>query len=106
MGFGDTPETPDDYQLADSNYANRKLTVVGIGKNTPALGDIFSVFANFSNDGAENVIVKEIGIVGNPTDSSTTANLCLLYRKVLDSPITIAPGEIYNFSYRVRIKTT
>lgn len=104
VGYGDDAVTGSDYCLADSNYSNRKLTAIAAGRNTPTLGDIFNGYMNFRNDTAENVIVKEIGICGNPTSGNNIVNMILYYRKVLDNPITIAPGEVYSFNYKVRIK--
>lgn len=106
VGFGDTAVTSDDYNLADSNATNPKLTCVASGKNNPNGADLINTFANFRNDGASNVVVKEIGVVGHIASSSSASvsNVALMYRKVLDTPVTIAPGETYNFNYRIRIR--
>lgn len=104
VGFGDTPVSAEDYTLADSNFTNRQLEVVACGRNTGALGDIMNLYVNFRNSGNSNVVVKEIGVVGNATSSSTGARSGLFWRKVLDTPVTIGPGEVYAFNYRVRIK--
>lgn len=107
VGFGDTAEAPDDYGLADGNYNNARLAVANYGKNTFVPGDIISIYAGYTNNTGSNVIVKELGIIGNPTGNSQASggnNVCLLFRKVLETPVTIAPGETYIFSYRVKLK--
>ena len=104
VGYGDTPETEDDYYLADGNKTNPLLTCVGSGKNSFGVGDFTNVYANFRNDGASPVVVKEVGILGNPTAASGDGNIVAFFRKVLDNPITIQPGETYSFQYNVRFK--
>lgn len=106
IGFSDDPESVTNYKLGDGNYANPRLTVVNYNKNTPTLGEIFNQFINVRNDGNTNVVVKEIGILGNPTGSSSSAgnNTCLIVRKVLETPVTIAPGETYSFNYILKFK--
>lgn len=107
VGFGDTAEAPDDYGLADGNYNNVRLAVANYGKNSYVAGDIISIYAGYTNNTGSNVTVKEVGIIGNPTGNSQASggnNVCLLFRKVLETPVTIAPGETYIFSYRVKLK--
>ena len=107
VGFGDTPESVTDYNLADSNKDNPKLTYVAGGKNAAIQGDINNLYANFRNDSGTNVTVREVGIVGNGVGNSSGdfSEMCLFFRKVLETPVTIAPGETYSFSYRVRFKS-
>ena len=107
IGFGNTPESASDYVLADGNAQNQCLTVVSYGKNTAALGEILNNYLNVRNDGGSNVTVTEIGFYGDCTGSSSTAgnNTSLLYRKVLETPVTIAPGETYSFNYVIRFKS-
>lgn len=107
VGFEDTPVSESDYILADGNATSARLTVVARGKNTATLGEICNVYTNFRNDGNTSVIVKEIGLYGNPTGSSSSGgnNTALLCRKVLDAPVTIAPGETYSFNYVMRFKS-
>lgn len=108
VGFGDTAESPNDYKLADGNQQNAKLTRIAMGKNSYTTGDILSIYANFKNNGNANVVVKEIGYYANPCNQvryTSNSNTCLLFRKVLENPVTIAPGETYAFSYNVRFRS-
>ena len=104
MGLGDTPETEGDYALADSVHTNYKLSFVGGGRNATGVGDLCSVYSSFRNNGSEPVVVKEVGLMGNPTTDSSQYKTALFFRKVLDTPITIQPGETYMFLYNVRFK--
>lgn len=106
VGYGDTPVTAEDYNLADSNASNSLLTCVSSGKNTAQTNEIMSIYANFRNNGASNVTVREIGVVLAANYDYNNVDYALMaYRKVLDTPIIIAPGETYNFSYVVRFKS-
>lgn len=108
VGFGDTPESENDYKLENGNTESNLLQVVSYGRNSTALGDLLNLYANFRNNGASNVVVKEIGIYGNPTNAGASSGgirTVLLYRKVLETPVIIAPGETYSFIYNVRFKS-
>ena len=54
------------------------------------------------NSSAAPITVKEIGLAYKYTNAaySKAANY-MVGRKVLDTPVTIQPGETYIFSYRV-----
>lgn len=110
VGYGETAETPSDYRLADGNISNTLLTATASGVNTHAASPtqrmFFSVYTTFQNNGNSDVIVKEVGVYGNPSTNgyAYNTNTVLLCRKVLDNPITIAPGESYNFTYQLKIK--
>ena len=105
VGFGDTAENYNDIKLADPNYSNRQLTVLQETALEKGNDEIFNAIMVVRNDGASNVVVKEIGYIGNPTTSAGAPNGCvLLLRKVLDNPVTIAPGESYSFNYIIKIK--
>ena len=109
VGFGNTAETPNDYCMDEENYYSNKLTVTASGVASHSDREFFSIYAIFRNDGNEDVVVKEVGVEGNPTkgyNAGYHASNVLLMRKVLDTPLTIAPGESYSFNYRLRIKDT
>ena len=101
VGFGDTPPTKDDIDLADSNYANRKLDISGLSKPTKTAIDVkcFSLIA--TNNGSENVTVKEVGLFYKTANNNTVGCFGLVARIVLQTPVVIAPGEAYNFIYKI-----
>lgn len=108
VGFGDTAESPGQYELAaPNNSATPKLTCIGGGQNNHSgvltNRTFFDIYSNFRNDTSSNMIIKEVGYYGNLYGENST-HKCLLCRKVLDTPITIAPGESYSFNYRLKIK--
>ena len=107
IGYGDTPESASDYNLADPDYLNTKLTCVAFGRSTINTGDILHIYSHFKNNGGSNVTVREVGVFMNPSTSTSTGgnNVVLSFRKVLESPVTIAPGETYAFDYNVRFKS-
>ena len=108
VGFDNTAESPSDYCLGDSNFLSPKLTCASVGINTHNDRELFSAYANFTNNSDSNVTVREVGVYGypgyNPNSSMTSADTVLFFRKVLDTPVVIAPYETYSFTYRLRVK--
>lgn len=104
VGYGDTPETFDDIKLSNSNYSDRKLTVLSMTSLSKSSKELINITETVRNDTDNNAIVKEIGYICNPTYQGNLNYCVLLMRKVLDNPVTIAPGESYSFNYIVRLK--
>jgi len=109
VGTGDTAETASDYTMTDMNKDTGALTVLSMQSLSRSVGDIINLNLVVKNNGNSNVTIREVGIAGNPTSSNATwpaVNYTfLLFRKVLDNPVIIAPDETYNFNYRVRFKS-
>ena len=104
VGFGDTPETVDDYSLENPNYIANTLTFVNSQILSKGDREIYNMIALFRNDTGSNVIVKEIGFYSMMANTSSASYNVLLSRKVLNNPITIAPGESYSFNYIIRLQ--
>ncbi len=103
-GAGDTPVTEEDYDMADiSILANDKLRSIQ-QTATYAQSNGAVVTTSYRNDSASPITVKEIGLAykNSNTAYSKAANI-LITRKVLDSPVTIQPGDTYVFSYNIKI---
>lgn len=60
-----------------------------------------TVNANFRNDTSSDIVVKEIGIGASFSLNGGEWGKSIIARKVLSTPITIHPGEGYNFSYAI-----
>ena len=98
VGFGNTAPTSSDYKLEDSNACDTPtLTWISSieARQYPSLRSVTSVYRN---DTGSNVVVKEIGMVTHGNGASNNAYNALLTRTVLDSPITVAPGEVKAFT--------
>lgn len=113
VGFDDTAETPNDWKLGDGNckgdgqsFTISPLTPLGSSRNVSSDREFFNVNQSFRNDTASDITVKEVGVIGNCHNNTDYGTLCLLCRKVLDTPLVMKPGESYNFNYRLRIKDT
>ncbi len=96
FGTGSLPPSYDDYCLSGDYVPG--ITII---KNRP-MHDCKSpsscCFKNeltIRNDGSDTVIIKEVGRVMSSylTSSSSSDSTILLDRVVLDSPLTLAPGE-------------
>lgn len=99
VGFGDTPESAEDYVLASPNNGTL-LTSVAQARIALGNREILDIVGTFRNNTGSNVTVKEVGVIG----AARSANAALICRKVLENPLTIAPGEAYSFNYRLKIK--
>lgn len=105
IGFSDQSESLDDFKLIDGNYANRKLTVSQVTRNYTYDNECVSISLNANNGGSSDVTVKEMGIYVNFSPSDNVNYYILIARKVLSTPVVIAPGESYIFTYKIKIKS-
>lgn len=101
VGFSDTAESVNDYQWTGNVY-NSSLSLVSAQKLSKGNNEILNLIAVFRNNGASNVIVKEVAYLVNTSSGVKTG---LFARKVLETPVTIAPGESYSFNYILRFKS-
>ena len=101
LGASDTKETIDDYTLESVPLTSKKVSQIN-SDNTYIIAFTNTV----ANETESSVTVKEIGLgiraKGWKSSSSSTTSYkgenCLLFRKVLDSPVTILPNETYTFT--------
>ncbi len=126
VGFGDTAASADDIKLADGNMdivsasgsspynhpleGKKYLTIVGISNNSKVTNEIKNVTVVYRNDTQNTVTIKEVGMYINPINigSSYWGNynqnyILLAMRKVLTTPIAMAPGDVYALTYRVSL---
>ena len=103
IGNGTTPATADDYKLESINDTGFSV-VTPSGAAITKDDDGVSIFATYAitNTGTEALVISEIGLTGRLYVSSSTDS-ALLDRTVLDTPITINPGEAKNLTYTIRL---
>ena len=116
VGSGTTPVTDDDYKL---DVPITTLTAVSATTSCKSAdtGDAlspttFTITTTYRNDTEAPVTVNEIGImipVGYKySGSGTSANAlssCLIYREVLETPVTIEPNQLRTFSIATDVAT-
>ena len=95
LGLNDDPETPSDYTLETTGLTGQSITLTK-GQESFFLQATLSAY----NGTDEAITVKEIGLYLQAT-SSAPEN-CLLYRKVLEAPVTVQPDETYVFSLIIK----
>lgn len=102
VGFDDTPESVNDYKLGDSNsYDTPTLTFVS-GTTLNAEPAIRTTITIYKNETANDVVVKELGmIVKTANNVSTPSKNVLFARKVLSSPITVPAGATMAFTFEL-----
>lgn len=89
VGGNDTPSIKDDY--AFSLDLNNSLTVLSTATNSIISADgtrKLKFTKTVSNDTAEDIIVKDVGIIIS-TGSYSESNAFLIAREVLNTPITV-----------------
>ena len=100
FGNGDTPPTSDDYKLAGDiitgfNYSQALTQVVNETAVTATA--VYTI----TNTNSTEINIKEIGLIGNASNTAETANKFLLDRTVLDTPVTIPAGGIGQVEYTI-----
>ena len=95
VGFGNTPETADDYKLANSNAIDTPtLTFISNGYVTAGTCPyIRNLTTTYSNDTEDDVTITEVGYVQKAARANDGAYNCLLTRTVLDTPIVALAGK-------------
>ena len=105
IGAGNTAPTVNDYDLADSSImaADKMAPLYRSSTYDASTGATVSV--QWRNESSEAITVKEVGLaykIDYQNQYNKAANL-LAARKVLNTPVTIQPGETYVFSYNIRV---
>lgn len=104
IGSGVTPATADDYTLESiitSGLSVVKPSAVTVTKEN----DCVAVYATYTvtNTGKTAVHISEIGLYAAAYYSTSLAKPALADRTVLESPITINPGEAKPITYTIRL---
>lgn len=95
VGFGNTPETENDYKLANSNAIDTPtLTFISNGyvasSTYPYIRNLTTTYANNTGN---DVTITEVGYVQKGTGASSGTSNILFTRTVLDTPITVPAGS-------------
>lgn len=99
VGTNDTPVAASDYAIdTPSGVSIVYRNDIGLTSN-----QFRNVVCTYKNDNAESVTIKEMGLYLQFRYGSSTSNKAsaLMFRKVLDTPIVMAPGEQRAFTYIV-----
>lgn len=101
LGSGTTPPTEDDYKLENCNLKYKLLNCIN------AINFLDSkTSVTLTIQCIEDGIVNEIGLYtfqkGDVTAfSQTLCRMCMIGRKVLNTPVQIEAGKTYSFTYNV-----
>lgn len=104
LGNGTIEPTYDDYWLSGDIISTYTYTATV----TSAFDDeglVVTALYTLTNTGSEAFTVNEIGLVGNSNPSSGKGSKynALLERTLLESPVTIEPGEVGQITYTIRM---
>ena len=101
-GSGFTPEHYDDYKLESGFTSNQVKRVSGVHKlETPIYDETtdtwtFTYTRNFLAN--EDITVREIGVLSSVYKSGGS-NACLVYRKVLETPLEVKAGNQFTLTF-------
>jgi len=103
VGSGDTAMTIDDYALdtliANGTGAGQLSYGAQSERSSIAVNSdeqkVVGITRAFTNNSGGDVTIKEVGFVAGWYYASGTNGYFLLWRKVLDTPVTLSPGETY-----------
>ena len=116
VGSGTTPVTDDDYKL-DAPITTLTAVSATTSCKTADTEEVlspttFTITTTYRNSTEAPVTVNEIGIMipvgykysGSGTMSNALSS-CLIYREVLETPVTIEPGQLRTFSIATDVAT-
>lgn len=101
FGSGTTPVTFEDYKLAE-NVSGLSASNIITTKNEYDIDTekfVKEVTFLMTNSNAEEKTITEVGILFNSWNSSTS-ELTLVYREVLENPFTIAAGDSVRYTHK------
>ena len=101
VGNDNTAPTADDYAMDTTNLGLTVVYTNGTNNSTPGnfSQNYIAIFnRTFRNDTNADITVSEIGIIGSGRGPFSNPKTFLLARDVLSTPVTIAPGDSYDFS--------
>jgi hypothetical protein len=100
FGTGDTPPTINDYNLSGDVITTLSAiceTTCSINSDAVSMSALYTL----TNNGTEEVTIKEVGLGQGFYYSSGLRNSCLVDRTVLDNPVTIPAGGIGQVKYTI-----
>ena len=111
LGNGDTTVTYEDYRLSgEVVFANSLLALVSTEVTFNATKKCFTrtTIYTYTNTGDSDITIKEWGLYNNTGTSTvakdfsnSSANMVLMFREVLNTPITIAAGTTGTLTFSI-----
>ena len=116
VGSGTTPVTDDDYKLDVPITTLTAVSATTSCKTSPTGQKLspttFAITTTYRNSTEAPITVNEIGIMipvgyrSNGTGGQDNAlSSCLIYREVLETPVTIEPNQLRTFSIATDVAT-
>lgn len=104
IGGGDTPPTKDDYDMADTSIvaSDKMRSMYQTASYTTNSGA--TVTTQWKNFSSSPITIKELGLAYKRSSATYDKSVNILWaRKVLETPVTVQPGETYAFSYNLKV---
>ena len=97
-----TPPSLSDYRV--TNYYT-KTELTDISHTSAANNGIYTCTQTVRNDGTNNVIINTVGIFMSRQPNTTSVARYLITKTLLDTPVTVAPGETKTITITVNLKS-
>lgn len=101
FGSSDTPESVEDYTLDFISTANVEYKGFSFTPSISGNRVSYSYTKTMQNNKNEAIVIKELGLIGCIGVWSNYSKGFLAYRKVLDTPIIVQPGEIFTIELSI-----
>lgn len=110
VGSGTTPVSPDDYALESlistvSMQSGTAIVNYIVDTDAKSITAKNNIKVAVKNTSSESITISELGILHTVYTGSSTSNTAsmLVYREVLDTPVTIAAGEFSTFQINIEV---
>lgn len=100
FGTGSTAPTVNDYVIDYIEHNDTINKVSGRSYNDENGDTYFDIIYSYKNNNANEITIREFGIFSG---TQTVDRNFLIYRDVLDTPVTIAPGETKNIKLTIKM---
>lgn len=103
LGNGTAEVTKDDYKLSGTTFTTSNLSATTVVSVDTDSNGITTATAVMTITAVSDVTISEVGLVGYIYNGSTngTYNYVLFDRTLLDSPVSLAAGEVGQVIYKV-----
>lgn len=102
LSSDNTAPVTSDYKVANF-YTDDDLTA--ISQTSTASGGIYTYTQTARNDGMENVVINTVGLFGIAGNLSATYARMLFTKTLLDTPVTITPGETKTITITINLNS-
>ena len=103
FGTGNTPPSLSDYWLSGNLITDIAIVGQGITRANTDGGVSFTSKLTVENTGSDTIVINEMAIIALCYKGGNSTGPAMLDRTVLDTPLTLAPGEQGTIDYKINL---